>query len=406
MAVSVEEAFEIIYNDVKAGAAEIVPIEQALGRVISQDVVARYNLPPYDNSAMDGYAVLLGDAGKCTKVPNTIFAGDAEEIKIFEGSCAKIMTGARIPQGCESIVPIENTTACEAGVLLPQNLKAGQHIRLCGEDIQSDDMLIERGTRLFAHHITLLASQGITHVQLFKKPRVALFASGSELKMHFEQVEAYQLYNTNTPTFSARARELGCDVSFTGTPEDSLDAIRTHVRTAMDADLIITSGGVSVGDADYTREAFAMEGFEALFEHVNIKPGKPTTFGRIGKTFVLNLPGNPLAAAMNFELFAQAIILALSGQNDKYLSTIAAVMAEDYTMKPGRRTLVPGDFDGETFTPCEKFAPGMISPLSRSNSFIMIDESVEKLPKASRVKIIPIRHGFYRSAPIPLSTLA
>jgi len=197
-----------------------------------------------------------------------------------------------------------------------------RHIRFAGEDILQDDKLLSSGERLHAHNITLLASQGISHIKVYKKPKIALFASGSELKMHFESVTSYQLYNTNTPTFYSRALELGCEVDFIGTAVDTMDDIKEHIQSALDSDLIITSGGVSVGDADFTKEAFAAFDCDIFFDKIAIKPGKPTTVGKIGNTMVLNLPGNPLAAALNFELFAQSIILCLSGAEDKYIRPI------------------------------------------------------------------------------------
>ena len=394
MAVKVEEALELIYKNVKSKGIKILPIESALGFVLAEDVHAKHNLPPYDNSAMDGYAVKVSDARKCVEVNHTIFAGDDSKEVLESSFSIKIMTGARIPRGCECIVPIEDTTECENGVMLPENLSHSRHIRLCGEDILSGTSLLSCGEKLYAHHLTLLASQGITHVKVHKKPRIALFASGSELKMHFENVESHQLYNTNTPTFLARAQELGCEVDFVGTAQDTLEDIREHIKNALDSDLIITSGGVSVGDADFTKEAFDAFEIENIFDKIEIKPGKPTTFGKIGNTYVLNLAGNPLAAALNFELFAQSIILALSGDGAKYLNSISAKMGDDFKLKKGRRTLVPGFFDGEFFKPCSKFAPGMVSPLATSNAFIMIDESVDFLGVNSVVKVISTRFSF------------
>ena len=391
MAVSVEEALELIYQNVVPKTTEMLPIEQVLGRVLAKTLQATHNLPPYDNSAMDGYAVMCADAGKSITILDTIFAGDNKDIAIFLGNAVKIMTGARIPQGCECIVPVENTTPNGDEVILPENLKAGQHIRLCGEDIEADDLLLDAGTTLYAHHIALFASQGISHISVYKRPRVALFASGSELKMHFESVQAHQLYNTNTPSIAARCSELGCEVTFLGTAMDTIEDIHEHIRGALDSDLIITSGGVSVGDADYTKEAFGAFDMETFFDKISIKPGKPTTVGRIGNTMVLNLPGNPLAAALNFEIFGQSIILALSGTREKYLGTIDAVMQEDYMVKSGRRTLIPGIYDGVSFKPCEKFAPGMVSPLGKANGIIMLDETVSQLNKGDTVKIFPTR---------------
>ena len=391
MAVTVEEALSLIYTHIHPLGSEIIPIENALGRVLYEDVIASHCLPPYDNSAMDGYAVYIKDAGRTLVQSCLIFAGDKDDIRMVEDQCIRIMTGAKIPQGCEAIVPIEEVTLDDDKVILPSHIKAAQHIRLKGEDIQTGTLLLQRGTLLHAHHLTLLASQGRTHISAFRLPRVALFASGNELKMHFEHIESHQLYNTNTPTFAARARELGCDVIFTGTAEDTLESIQKHIKSALNADFIVTSGGVSVGDADYTKEAFRSLGEETLFESVEIKPGKPTTFGRIGNTFILNLPGNPLAASLCFELFGQSAIMALSGRNDKYLSTITTKIDQSFNMKKGRRSLIPGWFDGNTFSPSPVFGPGMILPLSRANAFMMVDANVEGFEKGVEVKIIPTR---------------
>ena len=406
MSVTVEEALDLIYKNVTHTFIKILPIEQALGSVLAQDVIATHNLPPFDNSAMDGYAVKIADAGSCVSVKHTIFAGDDSHEILESTKAIKIMTGAKIPLGTQCIVPIEDIQKCDDGILLPQNLTMAKHIRLCGEDIKSGDTILKSRTRLNAHQITLLASQGISHVRVFKKPRIALFASGNELKMHFESVESFQLYNTNTPTFSARAQELGCDVDFIGTSHDTLNDIKLHIISALDSNLIITSGGVSVGDADFTKEAFEAFEYVNIFDKIEIKPGKPTSFGKIGNTYILNLPGNPLAAALNFELFAQSIILALSGESNMYLNTISSKMKVDYKFKKGRKTLIPGFFDGEAFKPSEKFAPGMVSPLATSNSYIMIDATSNDLTCGDCINVIPTRFSFTSKTKVDLVSKA
>jgi len=402
MAISIEKALDLIYENTPKKHLKILPIESILDMVLAEDIVATHNLPSYDNSAMDGYAVKISASSKLVRVTHTIFAGDDYKEELECGFGIKIMTGAKIPFGTECIVPIEDVEVKDDGVILPSDLKLNRHIRFAGEDIKSGTTLLKAGQKLHAHHITLLASQGISHVKVYKKPKIAIFASGNELKMHFESVESYQLYNTNTPTFYARAQELGCEVEFIGTAHDTLEDIHSHIKSALDCDLIITSGGVSVGDADFTKEAFGAFGYEIYFDKIEIKPGKPTTFGKIGNTCVLNLPGNPLAAALNFELFGQSIILALSGATNKYLATITTKIADDYKLKLGRRTLVPGFFDGNSFEPYKKFAPGMISPLAKSNSYIIIDENCGFLEKESVIKIIPTRFSFTCSESVNL----
>ncbi len=405
MSVTIEQALELIYKNTPLKQTKILPIEQALGLILAEDIIATHNLPPYNNSAMDGYAVKIDDAKRNVTVTHTIFAGDDSHEILVSGKAIKIMTGAKIPEGCEAIVPAEDTTPSDDGVRFAE-LKKGQHIRLCGEDIKSGDTLLHSGDKLQAHQITLLASQGISHIKVYKKPQVAIFASGSELKMHFETVEdSYQLYNTNAPALKARCEELGCEVDFIGTARDDLEDLKQHLKSALDADLIITSGGVSVGDADFTKEVFGSFGMQTFFDKVEIKPGKPTTFGRIGDTAVLNLPGNPFAASINFELFGQSILLAMSGANEKYLTSIDAKMQEAYKLRAGRRTLVPGYFNGTSFKVLDKFAPGMVSPLASSNAYIMISEEASLIEKDSTVKVLPIRFGFNSEVKVDLITI-
>ena len=394
MAVTITKALELIYTNTKPKSLKIIPIEEALGYILAQDVMASHNLPPYDNSAMDGYAVKVENSGDCVKVGCTIFAGDNFEGELQHNEALKIMTGARIPLGTQCVVPIEDVTECEGGIKLPQNLTMSKHIRFAGEDIKKETLLLQKGAKIDAHQITLLASQGISHIKVYKKPRVALFASGNELKMHFEQVTEYQLYNTNTPTLLSRAKELGCEVEFIGTAADTLEDIHEHIKSALDCDIIITSGGVSVGDADFTKEAFAAFGYDILFDKVEIKPGKPTTVGKIGDKMVLNLPGNPLAAALNFELFGRSIIHAMSGKRAKFTNTIMAKMKNDVKLRAGRSTVMPGVFDGEFFTVCENYAPGMISPLAQANAFIITDEKCDGIAKDAPVKTISTKFDF------------
>jgi len=394
MEVTVEKAFELIYTNIKPKTVKILPIEEALGSVLAESIKATHNLPPFDNSAMDGYAVKVEDSDTRVKIMCTIFAGDNFKGELHPGEAIKIMTGAKIPLGTQCIVPIEDVVVEESHLQLPKNLVMSKHIRLAGEDIKKETLLLHAGERLNAHKITLLSSQGISHVKVYKRPRVALFASGNELKMHFEQVESHQLYNTNTPTLLARAKELGCEVEFIGTAKDTLEDIQKHIASALECDLVITSGGVSVGDADFTKEAFGAFGYKILFDKISIKPGKPTTFGKVGETLVLNLPGNPMAAALNFELFGSSIIHALSGTKEKFLNPIHAKLKKEYRQRAGRRSLVPGYYDGEFFEVIEHFAPGMISPLAVANSFIMLDESVEVLPANAEVKLLSTEFTF------------
>jgi molybdopterin molybdotransferase len=221
---------------------------------------------------------------------------------------------------------------------------------------------------------------------------VAVFASGSELKMPYEELGNSQIYNSNTPYLMARIKELGCDVSFIGKSEDSLEALKNLIKNALEFDLIVTTGGVSVGEADFTKEAFKSLGFEALFEKVDIKPGKPTTVGMIDKTFVINLPGNPLASALNFEIFGKLLINRLGGYDEIYHNFIECPISEDFSKNRPVATVVPGSFDGKEFTIAKQFSPNMVNVLNHCNGFVVLKNSVKA---GDIVKFLPINWEFY-----------
>ena len=396
MAISVQNAIDIISKISFNPNFEILPIENAISRISAEEIFATSFLPKFNNSAMDGYAIIYENKENDLNIIDTIFAGDDNNRLIENNSCIKIMTGARIPDNATAIIPKEDTQELtDNKIKIIKDVKKFQHIRYIGEDIKKDNLLIDIGEEINFSKITLLASQGFSHIKVYKKPKVVVFASGEELKLHYEKIEDYQIYNSNTPTFISRAKELGCDVTFIGQAKDNIESICELINNSLDADLIITSGGVSVGDADFTREAFNKLNFETIFDGIKIKPGKPTIFGKIKDSYILNLPGNPLASALIFELFGKSIIQKLLGTNQIYQSFIYGKLQNDFKTKKGRITIIPGFFDGEYFEISENKSPGMVSTLSKCNSMIVIDENVEVLSKDSLVKILPINWKFF-----------
>lgn len=396
MAISVDAAIDIISNIKLKLKFEVIAIEEAQNRICAQEVIATSSLPKFDNSAMDGYAIIYNDKNKELEVIDTIFAGDDNHTILKENTSIKIMTGARVPKNTTAIIPKEDIeTINDKKIKILENVKEFQHIRFIGEDIKSGEKLINIGDELNFAKITLLASQGISHIKVYRKPKVVVFSSGEELKLHYEKIEDHQIYNSNTPTFIARAKELGCDVTFIGQAKDTIEDIKRLVLNSLDADLIITSGGVSVGDADFTRDAFNELNFDTLIDGIMIKPGKPTIFGKIDNTFILNLPGNPLASALIFELFGKILVQKLLGSNEIHPAYIETKIAQDFKTRKGRITIIPGTFNGVTFSLTKKRSPGMVSVLADCNSFIVLNDTVEYLAKDSEVKILPINWKFF-----------
>jgi molybdopterin molybdotransferase len=392
MAVTIYEALVLIEKNLPSLSTEIVPIELALGRVAAQTRRATIALPTFNNSAMDGYG-LCGEAERYT-IKGKILAGDSHSYDLKEGECIKILTGARVPASIDTIIPQENVRATDTTITIEKPVSFGANIRYRGEDINENEVILSEGETITAAHIALLASQGVTHVKIYRQVRVAVFASGSELKLHFEPLGPSQVYNSNTYHLLSRCEELGCETRFAGKSEDNVESLKRLVTSALDCDLIVTSGGVSVGEADFTREAFGALGMETLFQKVQIKPGKPTTFGKIGNTLILNLPGNPLASALNFELFGTFLIRKLQGCRDAYHAPVETVAAEEILSPRPVANVIPGFFDGSSFTPAEKFAPGMVNVLNRCNGIIVIDPETQKIESGEKVRFLPIKWCF------------
>ena len=394
--ISINEALEIIYRTVHPKSTHIVPIEESIGSIVAKDYQASFDLPRFDNSAMDGYAVKLTDAGKEVTVKEITYAGDPAEETFKQGEVVKIMTGAPTSNSCEAIVPIENVEITQNGIKLPNDIKENAMIRWKGEDIKSGTPFLFAKTKITSYTLALLSSQGITHIEVYRKPKIVVFSTGEELKAHYETVEAYQLYNSNAPMFYARAKELGCDVSYINSTGDTLESLKSAIKNAQDADLILTSGGVSVGDKDFTKEAFTQLGMEILFSGVNIKPGKPTTFGKLEECLVINLPGNPLAAMVNFEMFVKPSIIKLSGNKNFYHALIGTKMRQTYRLKTGKNSVILGEWDGDSFLPLSNQKPGMVSPIEKADGMIVTTTKIELLEEGQMVNMIPIKLDFCR----------
>ncbi len=395
MVVSIAEALDVLYDSIAPLSSEVISIEESLGRTVSSDHYATFCLPRFDNSAMDGYAVKCSDQGTVVRSDKVIYAGDGVKFILQNGEAIRIMTGAPIPEGCEAIVPIEDVVVEGDQVHLPKTIKPQAHIRQAGEDLRKSDKYINKNDSVSAYALATFASQGVTHISVSRKVRVVVFGTGDELRPHYEHIKAHQLYNSNAPMFLARAKELGCEVSCIGGSGDTIDSLKSCIREALDADLIITSGGVSVGDKDFTKEAFAQLGMETFFSGIAIKPGKPTTIGRIDNTVIVNLPGNPLAAMVNYEIFVKSIIRKLTAASASYLGTVDVKMREDFKLKPGRHTVILGRYDGSYFTPLPQQSPGMVSPLPQADGLIIIMPEVSILKAGTLAKMLPIKWELY-----------
>ncbi len=371
---------------------QTIDIVHATSRICAQTVTATMSLPRYRTSAMDGYAICSDDISKRYEIIGRILSGEEKSFDIDSSSAVKIMTGAKVPDSATIVVPIECVEVYDNHIEIKQELKTGQNIRTIGEDIAIGDRIVLQNTTINFATIGVLASQGVKSIEVYRKPKVAVFASGEELKDYKDDIKSHQIYNSNSPSLVARCGELGCDVKFVRTARDDIRSITKNIKDSLDVDMLITTGGASVGDADLTREVFESLGMDMLVDGIAIKPGKPTMIGKIDDTVVLNLPGNPFAMQIIFEMFGTVMIQRLKQSSEIYHKPITTKLKDSFTHKPRYETLVPGYFDGESFTIATKKLPGMVSVLNHNNSFAVLGQNTNALPKNSDIKIISINH--------------
>ena len=378
---------------------EIVNIERALGRVFSQDVICVKNLPSFNNSAMDGFAIKAEDAGKILKVNAVIYAGEVKEAALEEGECYKIMTGAQVPADVDTIIPIENVVKFENDeVTLPETVRKGDALRLKGEESKEGEVLFKAGEEITARTIAVLASQGIVSVEVYKKLSIAVVSTGNELKEPWESASEDEIYNCNSYAIISTLQSKGFEASYIKVIPDNLEETIAFVSDLKSYDIIITSGGISMGDADFVGRAFEANGLVTLFDGVNIKPGRPIMMGRMEKTFVICLPGNPLTAMVNLYLFALPIIRKTQGFSAHYHNTELAENTSDFKTKAGRVNVVLGTLKGGEFsaTRGNRYGSGMITVIEESNAMLLTSADSSGCSKNNSVKVICL-DGVYDS---------
>jgi molybdopterin molybdotransferase len=378
---------------------EIVGIDRALGRVFSQDILCQKNLPSFNNSAMDGFAVKAADAGKTLTIKEIVYAGDVQASTLKEGECYKIMTGAQVPGDADSIVPVENVVFFENNeVTLPDDIPLGYAVRLKGEEVEEGAVLFHKGEEITSSTIAVLASQGIINLEVFKKLLIAVVSTGSELKEPWEDASEDEIYNCNSYAIVSTLQSKGFDASYIKVIPDNLEETTAFVSSLKSYDIIITSGGISMGDADFVGRAFEANGLVSLFDGVNIKPGRPLMMGRMDETFIICLPGNPLTTLMSLYLFAMPVIRKIQGHAAYYHNIECAKNSVDFKTKAGRVNVVLGTLQSGTFsaTRGNRYGAGMITVVEESNAMLITDSESVGCQDGDEVKVIRL-DGIYLS---------
>jgi molybdopterin molybdotransferase len=380
---------------------ECVTVRNALGRVLAADVIAPCNVPAHNNSAMDGYAVrfsdLSGEAEVTLDVVGSAFAGKPFSGIVSSGQAVRIMTGAPIPQGADTIVVQEVARSADGRVWIPPGQLARQNVRRAGEDLVAGGIAIPAGKACGPAELGLIASLGIAEVAVYRRLRVAFFSTGDELASIGKPLAPGEVYDSNRYTLFGVLSRLGCEMLDMGVIRDDPDSLEVAFSSAAEnADVILTSGGVSVGEADFVRELVNRLG-EVAFWKINIKPGRPMAFGRVGNAWMFGLPGNPVAVMVTYYQFVHEALLKLSGVTplpDPVL--FAAVCTDAIAKRPGRREFLRGRLsraDGRlcvTLTGAQ--GSGVLKSMSDADCFIVLPEDCGDVPAGASV-LVQSFHG-------------
>ena len=395
--IGVTDALAQIMAGILPLPAESVPLHDALGRILAADLVSSEDIPPFRNSAMDGYAVRAADLVGATRTNPARLrvvgqgpAGYAPSAVVAPGTAVRIMTGAPMPPGADTVIRFEETDNRSDTVAIYLSQDAWINVREAGEDIRNGAVVLHAGTTLRPAEIGVLASLNRPRTLVHRRPRVAILSTGDEVAALGQPLRPGQIRDSNSHTLAALVRRCGGDPQLLGVARDTIDELTAALQAAREADLILSSGGVSVGDYDMVKDVLRAEGRIDIWQ-VRMKPGRPLAFGHLGERPFLGLPGNPVAAYVSFEVFARPLILRQLGHVDCRKPTLRALLTEPIANRGGRQHYIraevaPGP-DGPTVRPTGEQGSGVLTALVRANGLLVVPDGTDYLPAGAHVEV-------------------
>ncbi len=388
---SVDEASSLVLERTPPGnATERLSVPVALGAVLAEPVVASEDLPPFSRSTMDGY----GAPGARLSVVGEAAAGRPYLRSLGRGEAARIFTGAAIPDGADAVVMVERTRKAAGAVELNDAVSHGQNIAEQGEDVRQGDVVIEPSTVLAQGHVALLASLGVGHVTVVRRPRVAILATGTELAAAASPRGPSQIRESNSPMLGALLARAGCEVIQLGIVQDDKHLIEARARRGLEHDVLLMTGGSSVGDYDFTPDILAQLGVEVHFDRVAVKPGKPTLFGTRDERVVFGLPGNPVSAFVTFHLFVWPSLRKRAGRVKPAVPRLAAALDRPVTRIAAREQWLPAELALDGGIPVARFTgwsgSGDVRCLAHANALIGIATGEGDVPAGTTVPVLPV----------------
>lgn len=379
--ISYSRAFEIA---IKTAASfrkrtKSVPLAESVGLVLAREVVSDIDIPPFNRAAMDGYAVRSEDIANVPvelEVIDTLPAGQVSDTVVGRGCAVRIMTGAPVPSGADSVVRVEDTECRDERVTIKVSLPAGKNIASRGEDVRKGDVVAAANTPVKPAMLGLLGAAGAALVDVYRPPEVAVLTTGSELVDISQSPAPGQIRNSNLPVLRALVSDLGIQYREVGSVGDDIDNLREAVRTGLDSDMLLVSGGVSMGEYDFVPRVFEEAGVKKVFHKVAIKPGKPLYLGRKGDGLIFGIPGNPVSTFVSFEMIIKPVLLTLSGNSRNRPSFIKATFTSGRGSGSSREQMLPGILSAGEGLPhvktTEWHGSGDMRGLAYANCFIRV----------------------------------
>jgi molybdopterin molybdotransferase len=399
-ALSVSQAQKFILENCEAvTGTESLALRSALERVLAEDVLSPGDVPAHTNSAMDGYAYRFSDLSRNSsnkiKLIGTTLAGHPFNTKVQPGECVRVMTGSPIPEGTDTVVMQENVEVAGDMVQIKKKPAAGENVRLAGEDLKKGSVVLQTGTRIRPPSLGLLASVGRAEATVYRRPRVAFFSTGDELRSVGQALEPGQIYDSNRYTLYGMLQRIGVEILDMGVVRDDRAAIEKAFADASEnADVVITSGGVSVGDADFVKETLQKLG-EVGFWQIAMKPGRPLAFGRINDALFFGLPGNPVSVMVTFYQFVAPALHRLMGENDVHAVPFIRVPSiTPLHKRPGRTEyqraiLEPDNNGGLVVRSTGSQGSGVLHSMNQANCFIVLDRDSGNVESGTWVNVQP-----------------
>jgi molybdopterin molybdotransferase len=379
--IPVEEALEIVRQETPVLPSEEVALEEALGRILSENVRSDGDMPRFDRAAMDGYALRAADVAEAPvalEIVGEVRAGQWPEVEVGPGQAVRIMTGAPVPRGATAVQPVEKTRPLDefrVTVLVP--VEEGAHVAPRGCEVKKGDTVLARGRLVDAAAVAVLAATGRARVRVGGRPRVALLVTGDEIVAVGRSPGLGQIRNSNGPALAALARLAGAEVRLLGVAPDRVEATEKAVRAGLEADVLLVSGGVSAGDYDLVEPVLEAAGVSFLFTSVAVKPGAPLVFGRRGDTLVFGLPGNPVSAQVTFELFVRPALLLMQGAGTVARPRVAVELLAPLRNRSGRKAHAPARVrweDGRLVArPVPSMGSGDLVAHARANALVVLE---------------------------------